>query len=169
MSSGFTRSDKLVALSKEEIKQLHPDGKEDDDGFYVLKDGDFYDPFGYYFDVEGLDVTGGSYDAQGYYISGTELAIRPLILTKEEIEKLNPDGTFDEDGFYILKDGDFYDPLGYYFDKDGYDETGGKYDDAGYYIPAPEHVDDRVQSLTKEEVLLLHPEGKFDDDGFLHL
>ena len=148
---------------------MHPDGKEDDDGFYVLKDGDFYDPFGYYFDVEGLDVTGGSYDAQGYYISGTELAIRPLILTKEEIEKLNPDGTFDEDGFYILKDGDFYDPLGYYFDKDGYDETGGKYDDAGYYIPAPEHVDDRVQSLTKEEVLLLHPEGKFDDDGFLHL
>lgn len=91
-------------------------------------------------------------------------------MTKDEIQKLNPDGTFDEDGFYILKEGDFYDPLGYYFDKDGYDESGGRYDDDGFYIPAPAHVsDDRGQSLTKEEVLALHPEGKFDDDGFYHL
>ena len=120
--------------------------------------------------MEGFDVTGGSYDKQGYYISGSEVPDRPLILTKEEIQKLSPDGTFDEDGFYILKDGDFYDPLGYYFDKDGFDETGGRYDDEGFYIPAPEQSgDDRVLAMTKEEVLALHPDGKFDDDGFLHL
>jgi hypothetical protein len=49
-------------------------------------------------------------------------------MTREEIEKIG-NGEFDEDGFYILKGGDFYDPLGYYFDKDGFDENGGSYDD----------------------------------------
>jgi len=53
--------------------------------------------------------------------------------TKEEIEK--NEGTYDEDGFYNLKDGGFYDPYGYKFDKDGYDEFGGYYDDDGYYVP----------------------------------
>jgi hypothetical protein len=62
LSAGFSRSEKLVAMSKEEIMKQHPDGKEDEDGFYVLKDGDFFDPFGFYFDVDGFDVTGGSYD-----------------------------------------------------------------------------------------------------------
>jgi hypothetical protein len=36
----------------------------------------------------------------------------------------------------MLKGGDFYDPLGYYFDKHGFDEQGGRYDDQGYYIAA---------------------------------
>jgi hypothetical protein len=91
----------------------------------MLPDGDFYDPFGFYFDVNGFDATGGSYDNQGYYMRGED---RPLVMTREEIEKIG-NGEFDEDGFYILKEGDFYDPLGYYFDKDGFDENGGSYDD----------------------------------------
>lgn len=93
-------------------------------------------------------------------------------MTKDDIEKLGLEGKFDDDGFYLLKDGDFYDPLGYYFDKQGYDETGGRYDDAGYYVPASDLTDsiaERPQALTKEDILKLHPDGKFDEDGFLHL
>lgn len=30
---------------------------------------------------------------------------------------------------------DFYDPDGYYFNKDGYDEFGGRYDAKGFYTP----------------------------------
>jgi hypothetical protein len=43
-------------------------------------------------------------------------------------------GNLDQDGFYILKDGSFYDPFGFYFDQNGLDEAGGKYDDEGYYV-----------------------------------
>lgn len=46
--------------------------------------------------------------------------------TKEEIEA--NEGNYDNDGFYILKAGDFFDPEGFYFDKDGYDGIGGYYD-----------------------------------------
>lgn len=54
--------------------------------------------------------------------------------TKQEIEVQK--GKYDEDGFYILDDGAFYDDLGYYFNKDGYDEFGGFYDkETGYYVP----------------------------------
>ncbi len=56
-------------------------------------------------------------------------------LSKEQIEAL--EGGYDEDGFYLLKDGSFYDPLGYYFNIDGFDETGGRYNDSGVYIKAP--------------------------------
>jgi hypothetical protein len=31
---------------------------------------DFYDPDGYYFDVEGFDEFGGYYDEHGYYHPG---------------------------------------------------------------------------------------------------
>jgi hypothetical protein len=38
----------------------------------------------------------------------------------------------------MLPDGSFYDQNGYYFDKDGYDEFGGYYDDTYfYYVPGP--------------------------------
>ncbi len=43
--------------------------------------------------------------------------------SKEKIEE--QEGYYDEFGFYILPDGDFYDHNGYYFDKEGYDEFGG--------------------------------------------
>ena len=54
--------------------------------------------------------------------------------TLEEIQKLK--GYYDDDGFYILEeDESFFDPWGYKFDPDGYDEFGGYYDDDGYYVP----------------------------------
>jgi len=60
--------------------------------------------------------------------------------TKEEIEA--NEGQFDNDGFYLLKDGDFYDAHGYYFDKEGFDATGGFYDDNGVYVPPPEDFEE---------------------------
>lgn len=55
--------------------------------------------------------------------------------TKEEIE--SKEGKYDDDGFYILPDGDFFDPEGFYFDKAGYDGIGGYYDKEGQYVPPP--------------------------------
>ena len=48
-------------------------------------------------------------------------------ISKEEIEKQK--GSYDADGFYILEGKDFFDPNGYYFDKEGFDASGGRYDD----------------------------------------
>ena len=44
------------------------------------------------------------------------------------------DGYFDEAGFFILPDKSFYDPYGYFFDKDGYDVQGGWYNANGIYV-----------------------------------
>ena len=38
-------------------------------------------------------------------------------------------------GFYNLPDGSFYDPDGYLFDKYGFDEFGGSYNENNIYIP----------------------------------
>jgi hypothetical protein len=62
----------LDFLSKEEI--LKKDGTFDEDGFFMLKDGSFYDPHGFFFDSDGLDSAGGSYDKEGYYISPAQYA-----------------------------------------------------------------------------------------------
>ena len=40
----------------------------------------------------------------------------------------------DADNFYIMPDGSFYDPFGFHFNADGFDEAGGKYDNEGYYV-----------------------------------
>lgn len=72
-------------MTREEIIKAHPEGKEDEDGFYILPDGDYFDPFGFYFDENGFDEQGGSYDNQGYYRAGEA---RPMVLTREEVEKL---------------------------------------------------------------------------------
>lgn len=47
------------------------------------------------------------------------------------------EGKFDADGFYILKGGDYYDPEGFYFNKQGFDEFGGYYDKNGDYLAPP--------------------------------
>lgn len=49
-------------FTKEEIEKEHPDGKYDEDGFFVLPDGSSYDKEGYYFDAEGYDEFGGYYE-----------------------------------------------------------------------------------------------------------
>ena len=58
-------------------------------------------------------------------------------LSKEEIQKL--DGQYDGDKFFILTDSSFYDPLGYFFDKEGFDGVGGTYGEDGYYIHPQSH------------------------------
>lgn len=60
--------------------------------------------------------------------------------TVEEIEEIGG-GTFDYYGFYNLEEGGFFDPDGYRFNKEGYDEFGGYYDDHGYYIPGDKYKD----------------------------
>ena len=47
------------------------------------------------------------------------------IYSKKEIEDFQ--GQYDKDNFYILKNDDFFDPYGYYFDADGFDAIGGFY------------------------------------------
>lgn len=56
-------------------------------------------------------------------------------LTKEEMKQLvdKNEGKFDDDGFYILPDGSFYDKQGYIFDAEGYDEHGGYIENGKYY------------------------------------
>lgn len=53
-------------------------------------------------------------------------------LSNKEIEKLP--GSYDNDGFYLLDEGGFYDPEGFYYDKNGIDAIGGFYDNSGVYI-----------------------------------
>ena len=73
-------------------------------------------------------------------------AYKPMgkALTEEEMKRVEEEGQgeWDKDGFYVLPDGSFYDPYGYYFDEEGYDEYGGYYDDDGYYVPGEGHEDE---------------------------
>lgn len=50
---------------------------------------------------------------------------------------------------------DFYDPDGYYFDKEGFDEFGGYYDSDGYYHPGEGN---------KHEFEDLHEEDDYEDE-----
>lgn len=136
------------------MEKNHPDGEYDDDEFYILEDGDFFDPFGYYFDEFGMDANNGHYDDDGFYITGIESAHRERATkpcSKEEIEK--EEGKYDDDGFYKLADEKgFYDPLGYYFNNEGYDEVGGYYDHYGLYIdPEEEYKGDSGPENEDEE------------------
>lgn len=47
------------------------------------------------------------------------------------------DGHLDEDGFFITPNGSFWDPDYVYFNREGLDKHGGKYDEKGEYIPGP--------------------------------
>ena len=44
-------------------------------------------------------------------------------------------GEYDNDGFFITPNGSFWDPDGVYFNKEGFDKHGGKYNDEGEYVP----------------------------------
>jgi hypothetical protein len=73
--------------------------------------------------------------------------------TKEEFEKLP--GKYDNDNFYILEDGGFYDEQGYFFNKWGFDAEGGHYNDEGAYEERPERVGKNgpQQALSYPEIL----------------
>lgn len=60
-------------------------------------------------------------------------------LTRAEIEKIEG-GAFDEEGFYVFKDGSFYDPDGYLFNQWGFDDQGGRYNDNNEYVERPVRV-----------------------------
>ena len=51
--------------------------------------------------------------------------------------KIPSEADMDEYGFAHMADGSFYDPDGYFFNKDGKDEFGGYYDDDWHYHPGP--------------------------------
>lgn len=78
---------------------------------------------------------------------------------KEEIEK--EEGKYDQDGFYILSNGDFYDNHGYYFDVDGFDASGGYYAEDGRYIAAYEIADEEQDDYYDELDVLM---DEFDSD-----
>lgn len=126
-----------IALTKEEIIGLHPEGKEDEDGFIILKEGDFFDPLGYYFNTDGVDANGGKYDDEGYYLPGKIRDKSLIALSKEEI--MAKEGKYSETGFYNLTAGGFYDPFGYYFNEQGLDAVGGLYTDGLYFDPEEEY------------------------------
>jgi hypothetical protein len=48
-----------------------------------------------------------------------------------------PGGYYDNYGFYFTPNGSFWDPDGVYFNREGNDKHGGKYDDNMEYIPGP--------------------------------
>lgn len=125
-------------MSKEQIENL--EGSYDDDGFYILADGSFYDPLGYFFDKDGKDAKGGFYNGLGFYIDPSIPQKPARQLGKAQIETL--EGRYDQDGFYILKEGGFYDSEGFFFDKDGYDALGGWYNRHGEYV-SPDDGDDQ--------------------------
>ena len=45
------------------------------------------------------------------------------IYSKKEISTY--DGKYDEDGYYMMENGDYFSPDGHYYDADGFDENGG--------------------------------------------
>ena len=129
-----------------------------------------------------MDGNGGFYDNNGVYIypkkSGGDHFYMPACemnednrnvtltkLTKEEVEKL--EGRYDDDGFYLLEQGGYYDPLGYYFDKDGFDSVGGQYDKEGYYIQPNLHeacIGDDIEDYTLDDEDYEEHKQLADDD-----
>eukprot|EP00345_Euplotes_harpa_P014017 CAMPEP_0168341502 /NCGR_PEP_ID=MMETSP0213-20121227/14736_1 /TAXON_ID=151035 /ORGANISM="Euplotes harpa, Strain FSP1.4" /LENGTH=257 /DNA_ID=CAMNT_0008348019 /DNA_START=13 /DNA_END=786 /DNA_ORIENTATION=- len=81
----------------------------------------------------------------------------------EEVEG----GNYDDNGFYRLSGGDFYDPDGVYFDKDGKDKYGGYYDEEFLYHPGKEYLD-MVKVIQDEHQLLEQfgiNDGGVEEDG----
>lgn len=85
---------------------------------------------------------------------------------REEIEQLK--GEYDADGFYVLEDGSFYDPNGYYFDHEGYDEFGGYYE-KGYYVPGPGYEEEyyrKYNELYGEEIANDQDDFEYDLEDY---
>ena len=71
----------------------------------------------------------------------------------EEIE-----GHLDNDGFFITPNGSFWDPDYVYFNREGFDRHGGRYDEKGEYVPGP-GWDDNLNCYESEK-----EENNSDDD-----
>lgn len=79
-------------------------------------------------------------------------AIRDAFFECQEIKEVEG-GKYDDQGFYRLPDGDFYDPDGVYFNKEGKDKYGGYYDEEFIYHPGQEYLD-LVKAIEDEHCLL---------------
>lgn len=64
---------------------------------------------------------------------------------KEDIE-----GELDNDGFFITPNGSFWDQDYVYFNRDGFDKHGGRYDENGEYVPG-EGWDDNLNCYESEK------------------
>ncbi len=56
----------------------------------------------------------------------------------EEVEG----GKYDERGFYKTPNGSFWDPDQTYFNREGFDNHGGRYNEEYEYVPGPGWVDE---------------------------
>ena len=70
-------------------------------------------------------------------------------------------GEYDEDGFFITPNGSFWDPDYVYFNREGYDKHGGRYNDNGEYIPGKgwDNENNCYESEKEEDF------DEFDDEG----
>ena len=81
--------------------------------------------------------------------------------SKKEIEEYV--GDYDKDGFYILKNKDFFDSYGYYFNTYGFDLIGGFYQDTtGVYVSPDNYDEDGYQEYYDE---LCGSESEGDDQN----
>ena len=75
----------------------------------------------------------------------------------EEIE-----GHLDDDGFFITPNGSFWDPDYVYFNREGFDKHGGKYDEKGEYIPG-KGWDDNLNCYESEKEINSNDDEEDDD------
>ncbi len=67
---------------------------------------------------------------------------------------------YDNDGFFITPNGSFWEPDGVYFNRDGVDKHGGKYNDKGEYVLLQSEIED----FDEQEIELGHQVMKENDD-----
>ena len=60
------------------------------------------------------------------------------------------EGKYDEDGFFVTPNGSFWDQDYVYFNREGFDKHGGRYDQNGEYIPG-EGWDDELNCYESEK------------------
>ena len=102
----------MKMTSKEDIQKQK--GIENPDGFYVLEEGGAFTTQMGITSIRKVLSQWGSYDKDGVYIPGNiEAGFKRSkslkAVSKEEMEKLHTDGEYDDDDFYILENGDFFD------------------------------------------------------------
>ena len=76
----------------------------------------------------------------------------------EEIE-----GHLDNDGFFITPNGSFWDPDYVYFNREGFDKHGGRYDEKGEYVPG-KGWDEELNCYESEKEENSNDDDNIDDD-----
>ena len=75
------------------------------------------------------------------------------------------EGHYDDDGFFITPNGSFWDQDYVYFNREGFDRHGGKYDENGEYIPG-EGWDDNLNCYESEKEKDENDEENELDEGY---